>query len=689
MKKKLSKNYIAFTLTEMTMVLLIMSVIAAVSAPLVKHAVSDVTNNSEPTKRGGIWRKINNLDGIFYSSVGNGMVSVNYIPTADPINYGYPTMIINHERGASYFLKKLNRQIGFYSSYLISSSSSTIYPSSFGLNSKQGIFLQTAVKEYDSPLAYDRVRGYGRITMGRVIGADGNADDILIGYSRGSKELYATNAVAISADSTFSGCSANINDSVMLGDFCDYIPTSAYFIQSVGIGMNGYPNYRDDSAIGDRNIDIGSSSGVLSYSNNSVNIGAYTGYGIYSGLSTANINIGKFSGLISAKTGDTIAYGNINIGKSAGISKYYSGIQRTNNIAIGLGTLSTAESKDYDNPVLYASYANNEVVAIGAYAAVNRYSIDRSVFIGNKAAASRYIVGSSHDDFKDDEDSLVIGNYAEVGYNGLRFSTIIGNHTTTGSIIQESVLIGNYATAPKKVRWRYTAIGNYVGRANGAVASAPVGSTFIGNYAANHNYNDCSLIIGNFPYDSHKIMTGVKTPIYLYAGSNYYGRDYGYNGYITLAAKNVYGDTIKVFSDVRSKRNISLAPYGIKDFRKFNIYNFSLKYDKDHLKNIGVIAQEYRKAFPLAIVKGGKYLSIQPDWLYYSMINAVKDLNKLVQEFQVKLDEYVNNFESIKSRISTLEQSVAEEKQNNANMRKELEQINAQLLAKTKNNNKL
>ena len=137
-----------------------------------------------------------------------------------------------------------------------------------------------------------------------------------------------------------------------------------------------------------------------------------------------------------------------------------------------------------------------------------------------------------------------------------------------------------------------------------------------------------------------------------------------------------------VTSDARSKRKISLAPYGIKDFRKFNIYNFTLKSDKEHEKHIGVIAQEYRKAFPLGLDKNGKYYSVKLDWLYYSMINAIKDLDRLVQEFQTKLNEYVNNFESVKFRIETLEQRVNAEKQINANMRKELEQVNAKLNAK-------
>ena len=94
MEKKSSKNYIAFTLTEMTMVLLIMSIIAAVSAPLVKHAASDVVSNSEVSTIESPWKKISSLQGIFYSSVGNGIVSIGNIPSGSAVNYDYPAMMI-------------------------------------------------------------------------------------------------------------------------------------------------------------------------------------------------------------------------------------------------------------------------------------------------------------------------------------------------------------------------------------------------------------------------------------------------------------------------------------------------------------------------------------------------------------------------------------------------------------------
>lgn len=682
MKKKVSKNYIAFTLTEMTMVLLIMSVIAAVSAPLVKHAVSDVTNHSEPTKQGGIWRKINNLDGIFYSSAGNGMVSVNYIPTADPINYGYPTMIINNS-----VLSRWTPQIGVYSSGGIYMGNDT---------GKQAITIGGGY--FFAGSGYNRMGG---IDIGSEVN-NGSEDNIeILGNSyKGTYEV--SNSISV--------------------DLANQIVSNRKFSNSILIGYSSATVYDDDiitdSSItigeqgrrwglekfvpptGNRNINVGLIAGSNSYSNNSINIGLYAGSGCYSITTSNNINIGRYSSsLLMAESSDVSPfYGNISIGNSAGIwGKFYT--FNYNNFAIGFG-VPTKKGSAEDILKSMGSNNSNTSMAIGSFipgsGGANAFvNSEKSLWIGNNISPLK-------DTFKQ-LNSVVIGEADPTYLPKRRYAQYIIGHNQNSVIIgkmggglysnnNETVYIGNsfgpgvYALSFD----RSVVIGNSAGIYSGVGESKE--SIIIGNYAG-ANFFQGGVIIGNFPkhYARQTPIAGVEGKIYLYAGSNYYGRDYGYNGYITLAAKNVYavnysyGNPIKVYSDVRSKRNISLAPYGIKDFRKFNIYNFSLKYDKDHLKNIGVIAQEYRKAFPLAIVKGGKYLSIQPDWLYYSMINAVKDLDKLVQEFQVKLDEYVNNFESIKSRISTLEQSVAEEKQNNANMRKELEQINAQLLAKTKN----
>lgn len=636
MKKKNSKNYIAFTLTEMTMVLLIMSVIAAVSAPLVKHAVSDVVSTSAPTVAENPWRKLASLQGIFYSSVGNGMVSVGTIPSGNAVNYDYPVLAVqsNDTNNASD-----TAQIGFYSG------NADTTP-------------KLSLDRYNNILAglgtSKKVSGFDSIEIGKYVGVS-NADGTHINIGSNIKKyndifvgsINTENSIAIGDNITSYGNFSN--DSIVIGS------QNSNFAYSILIGQNIKPQYSY------RDIYIGNMAGLNSYGNSYIAIGFGAGYANkYPNFekSVQNVNIGTYAG---ALLNNANTHNDVNIGKYAGL-KTDNG-QRYANVAIGYGALAPV---DFNKSPVNATYLRSENVAIGTSAGATNRSVVRSVMIGAYAGLNK--------DF-DSANNIAIGPFAN-----------------TNSIVnlKNNIAIGYYAGYKQNAGENNVFIGAYAGY-NGASTK----SMYIGNYAGYQarnaigiGYYACAFVttsrafcFGDFMATMAKTKTPSDNEMLLYAGYlNSPGNDGG-AGDIVLAAKNVYAPgTVKLISsDARSKRNIALARYGIKDFRKFNIYNFTLKYDKDHLKHIGVIAQEYRKAFPLAILKGGKYLSIQPDWLYYSMINAVKDLDRLVQEFQVKLDEYINNFDSVKTRINALENTVAQEKANNANMRKQLDEINAKL----------
>ena len=647
MKKKLSKNYIAFTLTEMTMVLLIMSVIAAVSAPLVKHAVSDVTNNSVgmPTK---FWGKVNGLAGIHNLNGDGGIVSIGAIPSGDPINYNNPALMIqaNGKDNISEIAQIAMYGAGYHN------------------NSK------LAMDKYNNILfvrrQYEKIKEASNSIELGIMSASGVDKDTEINGSH----IYIGANVASPAHPSGSDRPAPIyaNRDIQIRSslynvgnaLTNFHQDQISFNSDNAASSNGYGNiyigrysFRGASFSLDCNLGIGPRSNAIVTNRKEVSIGTYAGnmindYVNGDGYNSADsVSIGKYANAsINGPTerNGVVAIGFTALGPASMDTVYASGVT-TNSVAIGSFT-------NY-----YITGRSREVVdsvSIGTYAGM--YSSTRDISIGAYAGNFKKAA------YQDVSDNIAIGFYA--GF--------------ASGIPSDLIAIGNYAGAYSSAARHRIYIGTYAGYDSHALLA-------IGRYACANASSEGSSCIGHFPKEyidsvGYYYVNDFEMLLYSHSG-----------GRIFLVAKNIYapGAINQISSDVRLKRKISLAPYSIKDFRKFNIYNFSLKYDKDHLKHIGVIAQEYRKAFPLAIVKGKKYLSIQPDWLYYSMINAVKDLDKLVQEFQVKLDEYVNNFESIKSRISTLEQSVAKEKQNNANMRKELEQINAQLLAKTKNNNKL
>ena len=761
MKKKTIKNYIAFTLTEMTMVLLIMSVLAAVTAPIVKHAVSDVVNTSEAdSSDNSPWKKLSNLSGIFYSSVGNGIVSVGTIPSGAPKNYNYPAMIIQSNGGDK---TNLVSQLGFYNT---STSNS-------------------------QRMSFDR---YNNIAIGRNIksNADNNAISTLpygkieIGSNIGSGRLKNSTQAVIIGQNVLNGSYASANHTISIGYINSNQGSSSGLEHdgSINIGyhnailenqnnkysinIGSYAAYNTSFNL--QSINIGRYAGMYASNKNDISIGFLAGYGGVGSSNGSSINIGRYAGYVlrnipNVKYNTTDNYGNINIGQFAGafVTKPSARILtisgnnsnqmiRRDNIAIGIGTFATSKNYDLmsainrmdgtcdDTESLIAcstkyppsSIALGRDIAIGAFAGTNINALygnsnnapyHNLIFIGAYAGANSLPISGEinyfEKDYMSDKSSfmgtIAIGPFAGYQMGRCRF----GNDDTSGvaEYPTSSIMIGYYAGYSNKLP-SMIAIGNYAGSStapnegfNGNANAENTnifigkfagfrargsGAIGIGKYACSNVRGNGIMCIGNFSYSmmgggTYKLNRYNNSTTYIWntQGNNntslfYAGAGVGQQSDLILAASKVYAKTsmVRISSDARSKRKINLVNYGIKDFRKFDIYNFTLKADKSHEKHIGVIAQEYRKAFPLGLDKNGKYYSVKLDWLYYSMINAVKDLDKLIQEFQVKFDEYINNFESVKARIDVLEKAVAQEKANNENMRKQLEQINSKLNAK-------
>lgn len=708
MKKKLSKNYIAFTLTEMTMVLLIMSVIAAVSAPLVKHAVSDVTNNSVgiPTK---LWGKVNGLAGIHNLNGDAGIVSIGAIPSGDPINYNNPALMIqaNGKDNISNIA-----QIGFYATNWFDQKDNSRWNAP-GLD-----HTKLAMDKYNNIAftrnSYEDVKEtFDSIELGNIISTSFqdyamNGSHIHIGFNIprtrinertiGIYHIYypkLDSDIRIVCNKTSSYLYRDVAKNVVISTSGS---SGTYGVTSINSTIPNFINspYSIGHNIHGKTVPKDNELAVLRYN---TRIGDnYMAEWFANGRNEGNVSIGNYANSVIDFTTSPFKWKDrlcsVSIGKYAG-SYTDGGGSNDGIVAIGLSALSMNNIPgDYIHSYSWGMAQNS--VAIGSF--TNAYP-SYAHMEGRTEANSFHKIYSS----------VSIGSFAGTysSYSNVSIGEYAGNSLRRPymDIQRNSIFIGSFAGYGSKSTGQ-VAIGNYAGYVGvDGMTMERSNSIFIGHYAGYKASSDITVGIGKYACANSRAVGAVCIGQFpkeyidardLTTHTNYISDLemllYSHSGgRIFLVAKNIYapGAINQISSDVRLKRKISLAPYSIKDFRKFDIYNFSLKYDKDHLKHIGVMAQEYRKAFPLAIVKGGKYLSIQPDWLYYSMINAVKDLDKLVQEFQVKLDEYVNNFESIKSRISTLEQSVAKEKQNNANMRKELEQINAQLLAKTKNNNKL
>ncbi|MBQ8460387.1 tail fiber domain-containing protein [bacterium] len=113
------------------------------------------------------------------------------------------------------------------------------------------------------------------------------------------------------------------------------------------------------------------------------------------------------------------------------------------------------------------------------------------------------------------------------------------------------------------------------------------------------------------------------------------------------------------YSDIRLKNVGQKYTAGLDEIKKLNVYNYTFKTDKYKLPQVGVIAQDLKLIFPNAVVKGEDgYYKIRWDEMFYAAVNAIKTLN---------------------TKIENIASKIAKDKQRVAVLKKDNEQLNARL----------
>ena len=89
-------------------------------------------------------------------------------------------------------------------------------------------------------------------------------------------------------------------------------------------------------------------------------------------------------------------------------------------------------------------------------------------------------------------------------------------------------------------------------------------------------------------------------------------------------------------------------------------YNFTFKNDKENKSQVGVMAQDLQKVYPSAVVKGKDgYLRIRWDEMFYSMINAIKTLDKKLVAIASSISEMESDVLQIKSEQKNIKKQIA------------------------------
>lgn len=120
--------------------------------------------------------------------------------------------------------------------------------------------------------------------------------------------------------------------------------------------------------------------------------------------------------------------------------------------------------------------------------------------------------------------------------------------------------------------------------------------------------------------------------------------------------------TVTSTSDRRLKNISTRSTAGLAEINKLKVYNFTFKDDENKLPQIGVMAQDLQKVFPHSVFKNEDgYLRIKWDEMFYAAINAIKELDKKIVALvnrTTKVETQISKLEKenilLKSQVNNL-----------------------------------
>lgn len=682
------KNLIAFTLSEMMIVLLIVSVISAATIPTItqqKQKPYNVTENNS-TSTNDIW-KYDKFSGITVS---------------DSLSDSDQKVVIGTDT-KSYTAS----QIDDYKTAFDGTRPALV------IQKNQGTLAKNA--DRGQMILYDRGKYVGSVGLDAsdniMIGAnalthstDVGSKNIAVGYYAGNGNLIGAISSIMIGEKAMSSNIPIITRAIAIGRYAAY--GSSYELESVNIGecagsnvcygpvkyANAAPTYNGVQQ--KYNIAIGSMAGRLGYrplsafaAIKNISIGYYSGnygYGAAGNngrdMQMENISIGTYSGLNNAYS-NTVNIGVFAGGRSSNNKNDYHEIKESNiNIGHYAGANNDSDSLTY-NSALISSEGQN--VKIGNYAGVNNFGLSRSVTIGSFAgfgargsyfknggtlgASTVTAIGYYAMYGASSSNAVAIGAYAGA-FSASSDAIMIGKKAGYNNSGVNNILIGQYAAAGTSLS-NSIAIGFEAGKLSGGSNNVFIGYG-AGHFGSSHVTGSNKYIL--LPYSSSTFqsdtgyrfnLSSTRPQMIIGPGHGAPGGASFNNTILLLYANKVYArqTSMTLFSsDRRAKENIIKAKYGINEIRKINTYTFNFKSDKTKNVQVGLIAQEVQKYIPEAVKENiytGK-LMIDFDWILFPVANAIKDVDKTLTQMNKDLIAQAKQLVSLEKHVDKLESKV-------------------------------
>ena len=685
----------AFTLAEMMVVMLIMSIVLAAMAPVM--TTKNKVDNSSPWKyspnnssdayfgQGASMRAmIGQLNG---EDTDNGKLIINNLGSSfshilfkngntilGDLYMSGNNLILGQRNGSSTSLGQNNINIGpnNWPSTDITGQSNIIIGDNAMTNLSTGsnnIGLGTTLTALTT--------GTGNVTIGdnsliSVTTGDGN---IGLGNEANPAITTASKTIAIGTNSVASSIGAiaigsNLTSSEAHGAALD--AAQARVMNSIAIGNNATSGA--NSGGGQNSIAIGNQAKANSTSDSGTSgiaIGAYSNAGDHSvALGTSalksnttgsdNIAVGT-----SALKSNTTGPGNIAIGENT----LYSNTRGDDNIAIGRNALYQSDTGGGNIAIGYqAMYHQNGIntgnTAVGYQAMVgtNSASNYHNTAIGYRALNR---AGNSAEN---------AGQNTAVGSSALENNVTGFGNTAIGSDALNTVRQGDYNTG-----LGYSACANVtgsnktcIGASSGPSYSAALGqgtekTIFLGD-ADTTVYIPGNLVVGKRAFIGASLGdSGTKRNCLFYNTERGWHGVYGYKGrgdrdswYFDMNDMingRMWGDfrlgfTLKNYiSDRRLKYVGTNNNDGLDKIKQLKVFNYVYKKDTTKTPHVGVIAQDLQKVFPNAVKKGKDgFLTIRMEDMFYAVINAIKELDAKYQAQEKRINDLEKRIEKLEAK---------------------------------------
>ena len=696
---RLNKGFSAFTLAEMMVVMLIMSIVLAAMAPVM--TTKNKVDNSSP------WRYSPNNSSDAYFGQGasmramigqlngedtdNGKLIINNLGSSfshilfkngntilGDLYMSGNNLILGQRNGSSTSLGQNNINIGpnNWPSTDITGQSNIIIGDNAMTHLSTGsnnIGLGTTLTALTT--------GTGNVTIGdnsliSVTTGDGN---IGLGNEANAAITTASKTIAIGTNSVASSIGAiaigsNLTSSEAHGAALD--AAQARVSYSIAIGNNATSGA--NSGGGQNSIAIGYQAKANSTSDSGASgiaIGAYSNAGDHSvalGTSALNSNTTGSDNIAvgtSALKSNTTGSGNTAIGENT----LYMNTRGEDNIAIGRNALYQSDTGGGNIAIGYqAMYYQNDIntgnTAVGYQAMVGTNSASN---YHNTAIGYRALSRAGNSAESAGQNTAVGSGALENNVTGYGNTAIGSDALNTGRQGDYNTGLGNYACANVTGSHK-TCIGASSGPASGSDwASDDKERIFIGSRSKFNNgpavlevHNEGGSSFGRNK-DSSVVINGnlivkggIITTLWRYGG--------GDNDNVNLLARSSgqlepeWNDTVSelfkryadnghgefksfsgnVISDRRLKYVGKESTTGLDKVRQLKVFNFTYKKDTTKTPHVGVIAQDLQKVFPNAVQKGKDgFLTIRMEDMFYAVINAIKELDAKITALQKENQE--------------------------------------------------